>query len=219
MKRAIVMACLVAATGLSGCGGTLGEFRPLYATAGGLGLSRVETRVADGRAAYLLREQVDDALAKDRGEPPLYRLLLSVKEARAPRGLRIDNVANRYELRLQVDYVLVDLGTKLALDRGSVSSTITYDSADQPYAGIAAHLDGERRAAADAAVRLRVALASYFANPRPDAEAAEDAAPVAGNVLTLTDRFDAQAVTPPSAKAQLQPGDDAFGDVFAPDRN
>jgi LPS-assembly lipoprotein len=54
---------------------------------------------SEGRAGYLLREQLDDALARDAtaaGPPAVY----SLNEQRYARGVRLDNVANRYELRL-----------------------------------------------------------------------------------------------------------------------
>ncbi len=206
MNRRTIAALLCATGLLAGCAGPLGEFRPLYATAAGPGLSRIETRSPDGRIGYLLREEVDDAFGMDRTQPPLYRLVLNVKEARYPRGLRIDNVANRYELNVQVGYVLIDLATRKALDRGLLATIVTYDSADQAYAAVAAHQDGQRRAAADMATRLRVSLATYFANPaaRGDPEAGV-AALKAQDIQTLTDRMAPQAIDSPSARA-LQSG-------------
>lgn len=201
MNRQIA-AALAAAGLLAGCAGPLGEFRPLYATAAGPGLSRIETRSPDGRIGYLLREQVDDALGLDRSQPPLYRLMVEIKEARVPRGLRIDNVANRYELNVAAEYVLVDLSTRKALDRGLVTTTVTYDSADQAYAAVAAHQDGQRRAAADLATRLRVSLATYFANPTPKAEVeARRAALKTQGIETLGDRLAPQDIESPSTRA------------------
>ena len=46
---------------------------------------------------------------------------------------------------------------------GHVDSEVTYDSEDQPYAGIAAQQDAEARAAADAAHRIHLELASWLA--------------------------------------------------------
>ena len=203
MNRQTIAALVAAAGVLAGCAGPLGEFRPLYATAAGPGLSRIETRSPDGRIGYLLREEVDDALGPDRSQPPLYRLVIAVKEARVPRGLRIDNVANRYELNVSVDYVLIDLSTRKALDRGLVTTTITYDSADQAYAAVSAHQDGQRRAAADLATRLRTSLATYFANPTPKAEIeARRAALKDQGIETLGDRLAPQDIDSPSARAQ-----------------
>ena len=213
MNRQILTALRLTAVlgglSLSGCAGPLGDFHPLYATAAGPGLSRIETRTPDGRTGYLLREQLDDDLAKNRDKPPLYRLSLVLKETRTPRGLRVNNVADRYELQLSTKYALVETGTHKVLTRGEVVSIITYDSADQPYAGIAAQMDGEQRAAADASQQIRIALATYFANPQPDGPPVAMAADVGTALdLSLTDRTSPQAVDAPGAKAQSQPGHD-----------
>jgi len=223
MKRQTICV-LIAAAALTACAGPLGEFRPLYATAAGPGLSRVETRAPDGRAAYLLREEVDDAFAFDRTQPPLYRLMLRIEESRIPRGLRIDNVANRYELTLEIDYVLIDLSTNLALDRGVVVSNVTYDSADQPYASIAAQQDGQKRASADAAQRLRIVLATYFANRKPQTPLQIQAATLrAQQGDSLTDRLAPQPVGPAAqeAEAEAEATDSPWGEqpLTAPDPN
>ncbi len=212
MNRQILTALRVAAVlgglSLSACAGPLGGFHPLYATAAGPGMSRIDTRAPDGRTGYLLREQLDDDLAKDRSKPPLYRLSLVLKETRTPRGLRVDNVANRYELQLTALYALIDLQTHKVMTRGAVASIVTYDSADQPYAGIAAQMDGEQRVAADASQQIRLGLASYFANPTPDTGPPTALAADVGTALdlSLTDRTASQPVDAPGTKAQTQPG-------------
>ena len=211
-----LVALVIAGAGLAaaGCAGPLGDFHPLYATAAGPGLSRVETLAPDGRTGYLLRESLDDALALDRSKPPLYQLNLIIKERRTPRGLRIDNVANRYELALSTQYTLVDRASRTVLTSGTLSSMVTYDSADQAYAAVAAHEDGQKRIAADTAQRLRTALAAYFADPKRLAAAG---APVDGpDAQSLTDRMQGQALASPGAKAASQPGRDPLSDRPAP---
>ena len=209
MNRHNLIAALIvgAALVLTGCAGPLGDFRPLYGTAAGPGLQLIETRAPEGRTGYLLREELDDALALDRGQPPLYRLNLALKEVRVPRGLRIDNVANRYELQLRTQYVLVELKSRRILTQGTVASNVTYDSADQPYAAVSAHQDGQRRIAADAAVRLRAALGTYFANPEADRSTTASAVE-SQTVQTQTDRLAPQGIDTPGDKADAQPGRD-----------
>ena len=46
---------------------------------------------------------------------------------------------------------------------GRISTSVTYDSADQPYASIAAEQDGQERAAAEAARLIHLELASWLA--------------------------------------------------------
>lgn len=142
-------------------------FTPLYAVqAGGVSnkLASVSVEVPQTRTGYLLREELDDALARASGQPALYRLSLDIDEDRYPRGLRVDDVASRYELRLIVDYALTAAGAAAApLTQGRTVVTVTYDSADPPYAGIAAATEGQERAASEAAQRIRLDLARWFA--------------------------------------------------------
>jgi LPS-assembly lipoprotein len=157
---AVLAACLL----VSACG-----FVPLYGQAGvGEGMAAIQVKVPQGRSAYLVRESLDDALGHDARQQPSYRLDVSVDERRFARGLRIDNVANRYELQLKVGYSLVNIKTGSVLLTGSVPVAVTYDSADAPYGGITAQQDGQKRAASDAAQQIRLELARFFAkSPKP----------------------------------------------------
>jgi LPS-assembly lipoprotein len=151
---------VLAALSLAGCG-----FTPLYATPGvSPGLAAIDIEAPDGRTAYLLRERLDDALGRNRGVPPTYKLAFTYTEVRSPRGLGPDNAASRYELNLTVDYVLTSIATGETVTSGQKSVIIPYDAVSPPYAGIAAQSDGQERAAAEAARRIRVDLAEYFAN-------------------------------------------------------
>jgi LPS-assembly lipoprotein len=126
-------------------------------------MSRVEVVAPDGRTAFLLREQLDDALAFNRLTPPAYRLNYALVEERIPRGLGADNAASRYELNLRVNWTLTDLSNGAQLRQGRTDVLVTYGAADPPYAGIAAQENGQQRAAAEAARRIRLELAQYFA--------------------------------------------------------
>jgi LPS-assembly lipoprotein len=88
---------------------------------------------------------------------------LQLAEARYPRGIRIDNVATRYEYVLTANYQLTTLPAGAAVKRGSVRVELTYDSADQPYASIAAQQDAQERAAEEAARRIQLELATWLA--------------------------------------------------------
>jgi len=147
------------ALGAAGCG-----FTPLYATPGvSPSLSAVSVVVPEGRVGYLLREDLDDALAHDKAVTPLWRLDLTPIQTRDPRGLRPDNVAERYELGLDVTYALTAIATGEVVRRGEVHSRVSYDAADAPFAGIAARQDSQDRAAADAARRIQIELAAWAA--------------------------------------------------------
>jgi LPS-assembly lipoprotein len=153
---AIVCAGLVA---LGGCG-----FTPLYGPGGvTAGLSHITVEAPDGRTAYLLRERLEDALLPRQGARPLYRLTFTVIERRDPRGLGPDDAASRYELTIVVAYTLTEIATGAALHSGEETVLISYDAVDAPYAGIAAQQNSQERAAAEAARRIRLNLAEYFA--------------------------------------------------------
>ena len=157
--KALMVAALAAVTlSLEGCG-----FTPLYATPGvSSGLSSIQVVAPQGRVAYLLREDLDDALAHDKDAPPAYRLDFTVTETRGPRGLTINDVVERYELGLTVTYTLTAVATGKIAHSGEVS----YDESTQPYSGIAARQDTQDRAASDAARRIQLDLAAWMASHR-----------------------------------------------------
>jgi len=163
MNRSIVTAALVAASlTLAGCG-----FTPLYASPGvTTKLAGVQVIAPEGRAGFLIREHLDDALARDKGASPLYRMSLQLSETRYPRGVRVDNVATRYEYVLTAAYNLVSVASGASVKTGQARVEVTYDSADQPYASIAAQQDAQDRAAAEAARRIELELAAWLASQK-----------------------------------------------------
>lgn len=167
MKRILALGALALSTlALSACAG----FTPLYGRPGVEGgLASIETVAAEGRGGYLLREQLDDALAHKPGDPAAYKLVFSVNELRFARGVRLDNTANRYELRMTVDWRLLDARTGGEAHKGRTEVSVTYDSADQPYAAIAAQQDGQERAATEAARRIQLDLATWLAGGKKKA--------------------------------------------------
>lgn len=174
MRRPFLIASALAALAapLAACG-----FEPLYGQETGVAplLSRTEVIVPDTRTGALLREEMDDELARGEGAPA-YRLAIDLREDRFARGLRIDDTANRYELRLTVGYELTDTRTRQVLTAGSRLVYVTYDSADQPYSGVAAHADGQERAASEAARIVRTELAKFFYDQRRGAAPVRTAA-------------------------------------------
>ena len=150
----------LAAIGLAGCG-----FTPLYAEHSVVsGLAAIDVVAPEGRTGYLIRQHLDDAFAKNREGQAAYRMNLVLGEARYPRGVRIDNVATRYEYVLTAAYVLTRMPSGAPAKRGSVRVELTYDSADQPYASIAAQQDAQDRAAEEAARRIQLELAAWLAS-------------------------------------------------------
>ena len=160
MNRAVVSAVLAAgALTLAGCG-----FTPLYGAPGvTTQLASVEVSTPPGRTGQLIREHLDDALARDKGVTPAYRMDLALSETRYPRGVRVDNVATRYEYVLTANYTLVSSASGAPVKSGTARAQVTYDSADQPYASITAQQDAQDRAAAECARKIQVELAAWIA--------------------------------------------------------
>ena len=151
------------AMALSACAG----FTPMYAAQGvSPKLSAIEVAPMDGRLGFVVRQDMDDALARDHDQPAIYRLGLANREVRVPRGISIANVASRYEVDVSTTYTLTEIATNKLITRGTVGVNVTYDVVAQPYAALSAEQDGERRAAEQVAQRLRLELATFFASPR-----------------------------------------------------
>ncbi|HTX48924.1 MAG TPA: LPS assembly lipoprotein LptE [Caulobacteraceae bacterium] len=145
--------------GLGACG-----FTPLYADAGAThGLTHIQVTAPQGRVGYLLREDLDDTLGHTQGDAPEYKLDMQLAQTRNAHGLQADATAQRYELDLTVTYTLTEVATGKVAHSGRVVSVISYDSAAQPYAGIAAREDTENRLAQDAATKIELQLAAWLA--------------------------------------------------------
>jgi LPS-assembly lipoprotein len=159
MRRTLAGVLAAGMLGLGGCGG----FTPLYATPGVTpALQSVEVASPQNRMGFLLREQINDQLARRLDMPARYRLTLTAEEQRSARGLRVNNVASDFELDLRVNYQLIDTTNGQTLTSGAAPVTVFYVSADAPYAGIAAQQDAQERAANQAAIQIRLDLSRYF---------------------------------------------------------
>eukprot|EP01039_Chlorochromonas_danica_P013104 gene13104-15122_t len=110
----IAALCVALILPLTGCG-----FTPLYAdnqTGGSLRDIRVEVG-EHSRSNFLLQERLSDAFGRANGPGSWLLTVTSVKH-RYPRGVRVNNVATRYELDLVVSFVLKDAASgKVALRR------------------------------------------------------------------------------------------------------
>jgi len=197
---------------LAGCGG----FTPLYAAQGvSPKLAAIEVSQPDGRLGFYMREYLEDSLARDGGQPAVYRLAFANRELRVPRGITISNVASRYEVDLTTNYTLTEVATGKLVTKGQVQVNVSYDVLPQPYASLAAQQDGERRVAEQAADRVRIELASFFASPRPTS--ATVAAP---DQSSFSERLPGAVLQNPRQQAtgELQPQggqSDTFGQTRA----
>lgn len=157
--RLVAIALLLLTPALAACG-----FTPLYATPGlSSGLSGIESIAPEGRTGFLLRQALDDVLARNEATPAVYRLTMDLKETRTPRGRRVDATASRYELVLVADWKLVTVATGAVALEGTTQTEATFDRADQPYAGIVANQDAQSRAASELARKIQLQLANWMA--------------------------------------------------------
>jgi LPS-assembly lipoprotein len=162
--RSLVLAASLslAAAGLGGCG-----FTPLYAAPGVTpGLSAISIAQPQGRLGFLLREQLDDAFAHNPNVQPQWRMELDLHESRSSRGVRLDNVADRFEYRVDASYSLHDITTGRRVTGGSARVAVTYANPNQPYAAISGDQEGQERAAAEAARQIQLQLATWVAGQR-----------------------------------------------------
>lgn len=165
--RAAALAALTASLALGGCG-----FTPLYATNGAGGslaaidvhdpLDNAFNGTVQDRTGFLLKQSLINELAVKSGNPR-YALDTVITEHRFPRGVRVNNVANRYEINMTVAYKLTDIATNKTVVEGKAPVIVTYDSADPPYAGTVAAQNGDQRATEQAAIQIRLALGRFFA--------------------------------------------------------
>ena len=156
---AVALALGVCAPALTACAG----FAPVYARPSAAGMRNIAVEVPNTRTGFLVRESLEDALAWDRTAPAAYRLKVTLNEHRQSRGLDASRVATRYEVTLAASYVLTDATTGQMVLRGNRPIHVTYDTTDQPYAGIVAQQDGQVRAASQAADQIKTDLLAFFA--------------------------------------------------------
>ena len=129
------------------------------------------------RTGFLLKQQLNDQLARDTDLPARYHLVTTLGSYRYPRGIVVNNIASLYELGAVVSYTLSDTVTGKVLLQGRTPVEVSYDSSTPPYAGTAANLDGQVRLAEQAAVSVRLALSRYFeAQAEPQSGVAATAA-------------------------------------------
>ena len=154
MNRVVASALIAAgALTLAGCG-----FTPLYGDpAVTAQLHSVQVTTPPGRTGQLIREHLDDALANAKGQPPKYRMDLALSETRYPRGLRVDNVATRYEYVLTASYtvatpvgqtasVVADVPKRRTLGENTLSaSTMKMAKATRPARNCLRVMPPERR--------------------------------------------------------------------------
>jgi len=119
-------------------------------------------RVSSKEAGYHLQQHLFDRIGQNSG-PHILRL--DATPGRRPYGLNAQDIATRFDMRLRVDYQLIDSASGENLMSGRLSAVTTFGSSRDPYARISAEQNATEQVARDAADRLLVRLASYYNDP------------------------------------------------------
>lgn len=164
MKRMAVLAAALAATlSLSACG-----FAPIYAQPGSnfapLRDVSVSTRGVD-RIDYIFEQAMSDRLGAytPSGE---YILEAVMTESRQGFGIRVDDVATRYESTVIANYRLVRRSDGVVLLQGYRLGVASYDVSNDPYSALTAEERSIERAVELVADKVRLDLTLFFAEQR-----------------------------------------------------
>lgn len=92
-----------------------------------------------------------------------HRLTITPKFTRAGFGVSAQDVATRYDVSVDMPYKLTDVKTGDVLDKGNVSAITTFGAPIDPYGREAAEQSATQNIAREAADRLLIRLAAYYA--------------------------------------------------------
>ncbi len=147
--RRFVCASVVALTlAAAGCG-----FSPIYSTSGS-GLGPLNIAQIDGRAGYFLRQELDRFAALEQGTTQPRTLTIKIIPSFASAALGVDGLSARTLYTLSATYTLEALAAGGQPLRGTVTTTVGYESLDQAYGDVALQADAEERAATEIAGKL-----------------------------------------------------------------
>jgi LPS-assembly lipoprotein len=166
MKRIVILAALAAAAlNLSACG-----FAPIYAQPGSdftpLRDVSVSSRGQD-RIDYIFEQVMSDKLGAYTPSGA-YQLEAILTETRQGFGIRVDDVATRYESTVVANYRLIRQSDGAVIFQGSRTGVASYDVSDDPYSELTAEEKSIERAVELVADRVRLDLTLFFAEMTPE---------------------------------------------------
>ncbi|MGD2133517.1 MAG: LPS assembly lipoprotein LptE [Maricaulaceae bacterium] len=163
IRRIATLIMMAAAfAGVGSCG-----FSPLYARPGEgaapLANVAVDTGDDPGRIGYLFAQAMADKLGaySPSGE---YVLETIVSERRRGFGIRVDDVATRYESTVTARYRLVRASDGEVLTQGAREGVASYDVSADPFAELSSEERSIARAVGVVAEKVRLDLTLYFAD-------------------------------------------------------
>ena len=152
---------------LSACG-----FTPMHAPStgsSGISFEDVSIKITDGKdqgdkeAGFHVMQRLRDRIGVNNGR---HILTLTPRLYRAGFGVNSIDVASRYDSTVTINYTLSDAKSGDTLTTGSVTAVSTFGAPTDPYGLIAADKSALQQTTKEAADRLLVKLASYYANPK-----------------------------------------------------
>ena len=163
LRHGVAPAALaVSSLGLAACG-----FRPLYGEHAGdmaaADLAAVQIAHVGNRLGQILRNDLIERMSL-LGEPlnPRYRLSASLSESSSAIAIQQDTTITRYDQRINVSFVLVDLATGGVIYRGRSQAIGGYDAVRSDFATLTAQQDVARRTVREVAEDIRAQLAAFF---------------------------------------------------------
>lgn len=162
MKKTLILATTLI---LSSCG-----FTPMHAPqlgSDGAAFKNIQIevvepeRLAHQEGAFWVEQALYDRLGKD---GRLHLLKVEPKFTRSGIGISAEDVATRYDLRVNVKYRLIDKKTGDVLDKGSVSTSSSFGAPRDPYGRSISEQTATKNVSKEVTDRLIIRLAAYYAN-------------------------------------------------------
>lgn len=167
-RRAMVIAAVALATGLSACSDGTG-FRPLYASKefGGSGarerFAAVDVAPIPGRVGQQIRNELIFESSGGGNRPPqVYRLEVAIRESVAATRVRLDATSASQIYKLDANYRLIRLDDKSVVAEGKSASRAAFERVTSIFANVRARRDAEDRAARTLAEELRTRLMAHL---------------------------------------------------------
>ena len=107
-------------------------------------------------------QRLRDRIGENTGK---HVLTLDPTHFRSGFGVNSIDVSSRFDSTVRVNYTLAEAKTGSVLTKGSVTAVSTFGAPVDPYGLVAAEKSALQQTTKEAADRLLVKLASYYANP------------------------------------------------------
>jgi len=170
-KFAVLTAAVLSlsALGLSACG-----FTPVHSTKalsvnGTHPLEMISIDMKNGNdtndreVGFYVLQRLRDRVGIQDG---IYTLTIEPSWRRGRLGISANDVASRYDGTVSAKYKLTEKKTGNVLNTGRVTAVSTFAASSDPYGVVSANDNAMQTTAAEAADRLIVKLAEYFANEK-----------------------------------------------------